>query len=168
MDDPMRIQPGDLDDAQIRALLTEHLREMRGASPPGTSYALDLSGLQRPDISLYAAWRGDALLGVGALRELGPRHGEIKSMRTAAAHLGQGVGRALLEHLIGVAHARGYERVSLETGSGPVFEAALSLYRRRGFVPGGPFGDYRESPFNQFFHLELAPEPSAPPGPPAT
>ena len=165
MDHPMRIQPGDLDDAQIRALLAEHLRDMRGASPPGTSYALDLSGLQRPDISLYAAWRGDELLGVGALRELGPREGELKSMRTAAAHLRKGVAQALLEHLIAEARARGYERLSLETGSGPAFAAALALYHRRGFVPGGPFGDYEASPFNQFLHLELAragQEPLAP------
>lgn len=152
----LRIVPGDLDDARLRALLAEHLREMRGASPPGTSFALDVSGLQRPDISLYAAWRGEELLGVGALKAIGPRHGEIKSMRTAAAHRREGVAQALLEHLIQVACARGYHRVSLETGSGPTFAAALQLYRRRGFVAGGPFADYRESPFNQFFHLDLS------------
>ena len=53
------------------------------------------------------------------------------------------------------ARARSYRRLSLETGSGEAFEAALALYRRRGFVSGGAFGGYVASDFNQFMHLEL-------------
>jgi putative acetyltransferase len=151
----LHIRPADFDDDQVRALLIEHVGDMLANSPPGTSYALDLSGLDRPDVSFFAAWDGEALLGFGALKALNETSGELKSMRTARAHLRKGVARALLAHLLALASARGYHRVSLETGAGPTFEPALALYRQRGFMQGAVFGDYVETPFNQFFHLDL-------------
>jgi putative acetyltransferase len=152
----MRIVAGDFDDARVLALLRRHLEGMHASSPPGHVFALDLTGLKAPGISFYTAWEGDALLGMGALKELDGATGEIKSMRTDPAHLRKGVGAAMLEHLIGVARERGYRRLSLETGSGPAFEPALALYRARGFVDGEAFGDYTKSAFNQFLHLDLA------------
>lgn len=151
----MVIKPGDFDDERVKALLTRHLEGMHASSPPGHVFALDWSGLQKPEISFYALWEGEALLGVGALKELDSTSGEIKSMRTADAHLRRGVGARILEHIIAEARRRGYARLSLETGSGPAFEPALALYRTRGFVSGGAFGEYVKSPFNQFFHLDL-------------
>ncbi|MBI0328014.1 GNAT family N-acetyltransferase [Burkholderia plantarii] len=152
----MIIKPGDFDHPQVTALLRQHLQGMQAASPPGSVFALDLSGLQRPDIAFFTAWDGEALLGCGALRELSPTHGEIKSMRTAAAHLRRGVGSRLLGHLLALARERGYTRVSLETGSGEAFEPAVAMYRRHGFVNGECFGGYTASDFNQFLHLDLA------------
>jgi putative acetyltransferase len=149
------IIPGDFDDDRVKALLTRHLQGMHANTPPGHVFALDWSGLQKPEISFYALWEGDELLGVGALKELGPRAGEIKSMRTADAHLRRGVAAAILEHIIDEARRRGYARLSLETGAGPAFEPAHTLYRKYGFTDGGPFGDYDKSPFNQFLHLDL-------------
>jgi len=130
----MRIVAGDFDDARVIALLRRHLEGMHANSPPGHVFALDLSGLKAPGISFYTAWEGESLLGMGALKELDAASGEIKSMRTDPAHLRKGVGAAMLEHLIGVARERGYRRISLETGSGPAFEPALALYRKRAFV----------------------------------
>jgi putative acetyltransferase len=150
------IKPGDFADDRVKALLTRHLEGMHANSPPGHVFALDWSGLQKPEISFYALWDGDALLGCGALKELEPRAGEIKSMRTADAHLRRGVGAAILDHIIAEARRRGYTRLSLETGSGPPFEPALTLYRKYGFIEGGAFGDYVKSPFNRFLHLDLA------------
>jgi putative acetyltransferase len=149
------IRPVDFADARVRALLTRHLEGMHGNSPPGHVFALDWSGLQAPDISFYALWEGDDLLGFGALKALGPDAGEIKSMRTADAHLRRGAGAAILEHIIAEARGRGYTRLSLETGSGPAFEPALTLYRKYGFRDGEAFGGYEKSPFNQFLHLDL-------------
>ena len=149
------IEPGDFTDPRVVALLREHLAGMHASSPPGTVHALDLSALQRPDITFVTAWQGQELLGCGALKRLDATHGELKSMRTAAAHLRKGVGAKMLEHLLTLARTRGYRRVSLETGSGPPFDAALALYRRYGFTSGAPFGDYAATPFNQFLHLEL-------------
>jgi putative acetyltransferase len=149
------IREGDFTDPRVIALLKEHLAGMHANSPPGSVYALDLSGLQRPDITFLALWDGDDLLAIGALREMTERSGEIKSMRTAQAHLRRGAGARLLEHMIALARARGYQRLSLETGSGEAFDAALALYRRYGFQNGEPFGDYEASAFNQFMHLDL-------------
>jgi putative acetyltransferase len=149
------IAPGDFADDRVKALLARHLEGMHANTPPGHVFALDWSGLQKPEISFYALWEAEELLGFGALKELGPQAGEIKSMRTADAHLRRGVAAAILEHLIAEARRRGYVRLSLETGSGPAFDAALALYRKYGFTDGEAFGDYEKSPFNQFLHLEL-------------
>jgi putative acetyltransferase len=151
----MRIIPGDFDDPQVIDLLRFHLSGMLEDSPPGTSYALDLSGLQVPGITFLTAWDGDQLLDCGALKELSPEAGEIKSMRTWPQHLRKGVAAAILAEILSLARSRNYRRLSLETGTGEVFEPALAMYRRRGFVNGGVFGEYRESDFNQFLHLEL-------------
>lgn len=152
------IVPADFDDPRVVDLLRIHLQGMHANSPPGSVHALDLSGLRVPEVALFTAWDGDQLLGMGALKALDDQTGEIKSMRTAAQHLRRGVAAALLEHLIGVARARGYRRISLETGSGPAFEPALALYRKRGFVNGEAFADYAASAFNQFLHLDLGSE----------
>ncbi len=104
---------------------------------------------------MWTAWDEEELMGIGALKQLSPSAGEIKSMRTDTRHLRKGVGIALLGHIIIEAWQRGYRRLSLETGSGAEFDAALSLYRERGFANGEPFGDYESSDFNQFLHLEL-------------
>jgi putative acetyltransferase len=149
------VKPGDFGDARVQALLTRHLAGMHANSPPGHVFALDWSGLQKPGISFYALWEGEDLLGVGALKELEPGVGEIKSMRTADAHLRKGVGAAILDHIIAEARGRGYRRLSLETGSGPAFEPAIKLYRKYGFIEGGAFDGYEKSPFNQFLHLDL-------------
>ncbi len=150
----MIVREGDFADARVRALLRFHLAGMAENSPPGTSYALDLSSLQRSDISFYTVWDDDDLLAMGALKELDPDAGEVKSMRTAEAHLRRGAASFLLTHLIRTARQRGYTRLSLETGSGAAFEPALALYRSYGFESGPAFGDYDASPFNQFFHLK--------------
>ena len=151
----MRIIPGDFDDPRVIALLRQHLDGMHAHSPPESVFALDLAGLRAPEVSLFTAWEHETLLGMGALKELDPATGEIKSMRTDPAYLRRGVAASILEHLIGVARGRGYRRLSLETGSGPAFEPALALYRGRGFVDGSPFGDYTKSAFNQFLHLDF-------------
>jgi putative acetyltransferase len=149
------IRQDDLSGEPVRALLALHLSGMLGNSPPGHSFALDLSGLQRPDVTVWSVWRGGALAGVGALKALDDRTGELKSMRTDPLHLRKGVAAALLEHIVDEARRRGYRRLSLETGSGPAFEAALALYRKRGFAEGEAFADYAPSAFNQFLHLAL-------------
>ena len=151
------IRRGDFNDDRVKALLIRHLQGMHASSPPGHVFALDWSGLQQPEISFYALWEGEELLGFGALKELDPRAGEIKSMRTADTHLRRGVGAAILEHIIAEARRRGYQRLSLETGSGPAFEPALRLYRKYSFKEGAAFDGYEKSPFNQFLHLDLEP-----------
>ena len=149
------IREDDLSHPQTRELLEHHLLGMRGSSPPGSVFALDLSGLSAPDVTVWTAWEGERIAGVAALKKLDSKHGELKSMRTAPDMLRKGVAAALLGHVIDVARIGGLKRLSLETGSGTAFEPALALYKRRGFVEGEPFSDYAPSEFNQFLHLEL-------------
>jgi putative acetyltransferase len=149
------IREDDLTGAPTRALLALHLAGMHANSPPGHVFALDLSGLKAPGVTVWTAWAGEEIAGIAALKALGDAAGEIKSMRTHPDHLRRGVAAALLDHLVAEARRRGWRRLSLETGSGPGFDPALALYRRRGFVDGEPFGDYVRSDFNQFLHLAL-------------
>jgi putative acetyltransferase len=149
------IRPDDLTDPQTRALLALHLSGMQAESPADAVFALDLSGLQSPDIRLWTLWDGGVVAGVGALRTISAEQGEIKSMRTHPDHLRKGVAGALLRHIIATARAQGMARLSLETGRGAAFDPALALYRAQGFVDGGAFGDYRDNGFSQFLHLTL-------------
>jgi putative acetyltransferase len=151
----MDIRKDDLSSAATRELLRLHLAGMHANSPPGHVFALDLSGLQGPDVTVWSAWKGERICGMAALKQLDGKSGELKSMRTHPDHLRQGVAAALLDHIIAEACERGLRSLSLETGQGPAFEAALALYRRRGFIDGEAFADYVPSPFCQFLHLTL-------------
>lgn len=156
MKTPIQIVRDDLSGAATRDLLRLHLLGMRESSPPGTSFALDLGGLQAPDVTVWSGWVGPRIAGIGALKDLRDGCGEVKSMRTHPDFLRQGVAAQLLEHIIQAARDRAMRRLSLETGTGPYFEPALALYRRRGFVSGPAFADYpRDTSFNQFLHLDL-------------
>jgi putative acetyltransferase len=151
----MEIREDDLSGAATQELLRLHLAGMHANTPAGHVFALDLSGLKAPDMTVWTAWKGEMVCGMAALKQFAAGYGELKSMRTHPDHLRQGVGAALLEHIIAEARARGFRQLSLETGQGPAFEPALALYRGRGFVDGDAFADYVRSPFNQFLHLAL-------------
>ena len=151
------IRQDDLSSADVRALLALHLSDLHGKSPPGHVFALDLSGLQASDVTVWTSWDGASLAGIAALKQFGADSGEIKSMRTHPDHLRKGVADGLLMHIIAEARARGLTIVHLETGTGPAFEPALALYRKHGFVAGPAFADYRPSDFNQFLQRALQP-----------
>ncbi len=146
----MHIKLDDLRGPEIAGLLTEHLDDMVAVSPPESRHALNLDGLRQPDITFWSVWDGPELVGCGALKALGAEHAEVKSMRTARAHHRKGVAALLLEHLLREAKARGYRRLSLETGSMAFFEPAHRLYRRFGFEACGPFASYLEDPNSVF------------------
>ncbi|SCX38912.1 putative acetyltransferase [Klenkia marina] len=147
----LAIRPDDLTDPRVRELIALHVGSMLADSPPGTSYALDLTGLTCPGMTVWTAWDGDSLAGMVALSA----SGELKSMRTHPDHLRRGVAAALLAHALDHARAQGLARVVLETGTAPPFTPAVALYRRHGFVDRGPFGDYAAGPDNQFLELLL-------------
>ena len=150
----MEIRLDDLSGPEIRALLDEHLGNMRALSPPESVHAMDLSKLRRPDVTFWTVWSNGDLLACGALLELSPTHGEVKSMRTANAHRRRGAGRAVLTHIIDEARRRSYERLSLETGSMAAFAPAHRLYESFGFGYCAPFGDYVDDP-NSLFMTKL-------------
>ena len=162
-----RIGPDDPRAPDVRELLRRHLEFARATTPPEGVFALDANGLLDPAVTVFSLREDGDLIAIGALRELDGGHGELKSMHTAAAARGRGAGRAILDHIIGVAAGRGYERLSLETGSMPAFGPARALYARAGFTRCGPFGGYRPSPTSTFMTLRLGTPPRGPAGPAA-
>jgi putative acetyltransferase len=151
----VQVRLDDLSGPEIRALLDEHLRDMALLSPPESVHALDIDALRRPEITFWTAWSNGELLGCGALKELSPLHGEIKSMRTSLAHRRRGVGRAMLNHIVQEARKRQYELLSLETGSMPDFQPAQKLYESFGFAYCSPFADYIPDPNSVFMTRAL-------------
>jgi putative acetyltransferase len=151
----MKLEVDDLSRPAVHALLSEHLQSMHELSPPESVHALDLEGLRQPGITFWTAWDGPVLLGCGALKELDPTHGEVKSMRTPSTYRRKGAGRTILGHVIAVARSRSYERLSLETGAIDAFLPARRLYERFGFSYCGPFGDYIEDPNSVFMTMRL-------------
>jgi putative acetyltransferase len=146
---------GGLDHPDVQALLRLHRDEALGSTPRENAHALDVSGLRAADVRFCTAWSGETLLGMAALRQLDGAHCEVKSMRTAPAALRRGVARALLAYLLAEARAAGCTRVSLETGTAPMFDAANRLYEAAGFVDGPVFGGYPDSPHNRFMTMVL-------------
>ncbi|MFQ4140449.1 GNAT family N-acetyltransferase [Nodosilinea sp. PGN35] len=151
----MDIREDDLTGPQIVALLREHWENMHEITPPGSVHALDLERLKAPNITFWTAWEADDLLGCGALKALDATSGEIKSMRTAAAHRRRGVAARILAHIVEVARQRGYSHLYLETGAFPAFAPARALYERYGFTYRGPFGDYTDDPNSSFMEKTL-------------
>jgi putative acetyltransferase len=167
----MRIEVDDLSGPAIAEFLEEHIRDMRSVSPPESKHALDLVGLRKPEIIFWTLWCEEKIAGCCALKRLDATHGEIKSMRTAAAFRRRGIGARLLEHLIREATDRGYRRLSLETGAMAFFEPARLLYRKFGFEVCGPFSSYKDDPNSVFLTKVLSPQmpkqslpPTAPSG----
>lgn len=153
---PISVVVDDLTGPEVAALLADHLAGMHASSPACSVHALDLSALRAPTVTVWSAWIDGSLAGCGALKELSPLTGEVKSMRTAPAHLRRGVGAALLTQIVATARSRGYAELLLETGPpGPAFDAAHGLYLRAGFEPCGPFADYTDDPFSRYYRLPL-------------
>ncbi len=151
----MIIVEDDLGGPEIAALLQERVQGVADTSPPDSIHTLSIDELRSPTITMWSAWAGSELLGCCALKELASDSGEIKSMRTAGAHLGRGVATAVLKIIVDVARQRGYRQLYLETGSEPAFRPAHALYQKAGFVDCSPFADYREDPFSRFMVLTL-------------
>lgn len=143
-----RIAQDPLEDAEVLALLQLHLDEMHSWSPACKVHALPAERLREPDVTFYVVRDGDGLAAVGALKELAPDRGELKSMRAAPAYRGKGAGEAVLLHLLGEAQARGYRWLGLETGRPEAFRPALRLYEKHGLAECPAFGDYVSDEFS--------------------
>lgn len=144
------IERADFTDPHLATFLQAHLDDLAPTAPAESRHALNLRGLQRPDVRLWVASIDREIVGTGALAALEPGHEELKSMRTAPERRGQGIGTRILEHLLRDARDRHIRRVFLETGSMAFFAPARALYAKAGFVPCAPFGAYREDPHSVF------------------
>ena len=152
----VQILSANLDTPEFAALIDTHAELMLSLSPPGSCHFLPMEGLRDPAVTVWEMRDGDELVGCGGLKELSNTHGEIKSMHTLAAKRGAGLGRKMLEHVMGEAQARNYQRLSLETGSTNGFKPSRTLYQSCGFEICGPFADYVEDPHSVFMTLEMS------------
>ena len=155
MGQQLRFLVDDLSGAPTRELIARHLAGMHANSPPESVHAFDVDRLKQPGVTFWSVWSGAELAGCGALKVLDAERGELKSTRVADRFLGKGIGRAMLDHLMNEARARGLRSLWIETGSAPAFVPALRLYESAGFERCGPFGDYREDPFSVFMTREI-------------
>ena len=152
-----RITEDTLERREVLDLLELHLAEAHALSPPTKVHAMPAERLRQGDVTFYSAWDGEALAAVGALREIEPRRGELKSMRSSTTYRGKGAGEAILRHLLAEARRRGYTWIGLETGRQAAFEPARTLYRKHGFAECEAFGDYVSDAFSLCMGRELAP-----------
>jgi len=151
----MNIQIDDLSDIRIKEFLNEHIEDMKSVSPPESKHALDLEGLKKPDVTFWSVWENEVLIGCAALKELSSLHAEIKSMRVATKLRGKGIASNLLSHILSEATKKGYNRLSLETGSMPFFSPARKLYSKFGFKDCDPFASYKKDSNSVFMSLKL-------------
>ena len=152
----LNIRRDNATDPRVINLLKTHLADMHASSPPESVFALDLDELRANDVTFWTMWQGEEIVASGALRELSRKHGEIKSMHTLSKFRGLGAGAQMLDHIVEVAMHRGYERLSLETGSTPLFAPAQRLYLRNGFDYCDAFGPYKPNPFSVFMTRKLS------------
>lgn len=151
----MEIRLDKLESAEIAEFLQQHIEDMKATSPPESTHALDLMGLRVPEVTFWSVYSGNDLVACGALKEIGPHQGEIKSMRVLASARGKGIGSKLVDHIVEVAKKRRYSALKLETGSMAFFEPARNLYLKHGFTYCEPFGSYKEDPNSVFMVLHL-------------
>ena len=146
----VQILSANLDITEFAALVDTHAELMLSLSPPGSCHFLLMEGLRDPAVTVWEMRDGDELVGCVGLKELSTTHGEVKSMHTLSAKRGAGLGRKMLDHVLNQAKARGYQRLSLETGSMDGFLPSRTLYQSCGFKICGPFSDYVEDPHSVF------------------
>jgi putative acetyltransferase len=153
LNESMTIKVDDLTGPEIADLLRNYLQDVNALAEE--THALDLEGLRQPGITVWTIWNGNEIAGCGALKELEAHHVELKSVYISTRFLRSGVATTLLEHILAAAKARGYSRVSLETGTEDYFEPARRFYEACRFSICGPFGDYAEDPGSIFMTKKL-------------
>lgn len=151
----MKIIEDDLSGDEIRHLLQTHFDLMRSQGPIESCHVLPIEDLKTPSIKFWSIWGDGALLGCGALKDLGGGHGEIKSMHVYQNMRGKGISRKILMHIISYAKQNGFEKLSLETGSFDKFIPARKLYESFGFEYCEPFGDYVKDPNSVFMTKDI-------------
>jgi putative acetyltransferase len=151
----MEIKIDDLSGGEVIQLLEEHLADMYATSPPESVHALDVAALKAANITFFSAWHNGELQGCLAIKELNAQHLELKSMRTSSSSRKSGIATKLLSYVLKIAQDKGYQTVSLETGTQDFFRPARNLYEKFGFSYCGPFSSYKTDPNSYFMTKDL-------------
>jgi GNAT superfamily N-acetyltransferase len=152
----VRIEPADPAGADAQAALQRYLAEIAARIPLANTGPADadvVDDYRSPDGVFLLVWRGDTVVGCGAVRRLEPRVGEVKRMWIDPGARGRGLGRRLLASLEDWARVRGYERLRLDTHE--VLVEAIGLYEARGYRRIDRYHDYPDP--THFFEKALEP-----------
>jgi putative acetyltransferase len=142
--------------ADLALLMARHTADMHADTPAESIHMMDAGELAVPDVTFFVMREDGLAVGMGAFKRIDDAHAEIKSMHVLAEHRGRGLSRRMLDHLVAQAQAKGFSRLSLETGVQPTFVAARALYAKAGFVACPPFEGYWDDPNSVFMTKHLA------------
>ncbi|UJF17022.1 GNAT family N-acetyltransferase [Vibrio sp. SS-MA-C1-2] len=151
----MQIIIDDLCDGKVIGLLNQHLKKMHEYSPPESIHALDENKLKDPAITFWSVRIDGDIAGCAALKELTPHTAELKSMKTSDNFLRCGIGSTILQVILFEAKKRGYQTISLETGTNKAFDPAVRLYENFGFRQCAPFDNYSSDPYSRFYSVTI-------------
>ncbi len=155
------IRPERADHPQVVVALAALDDYLRALYPPEANHILSTEELLAPDVSFFAAWQGDRVIGTGAVRQMAGEpetgakaYGEVKRMYVDPSLRGRRIGARLVEALEASMRARGLTLALLETGRDQ--HQAVRLYERCGYRRRGPFGGYPDNGLSLFLAKVLA------------
>lgn len=140
----------------VQRMVRPHLADMAPTAPHESRHAMASNALADEAVSMFQVCVGEAVIGMGAFKDLGGQVAELKSMRVSPEFRGRGIGRRLLDELIITPGQRGFSLLCLETGTHEYFTAARAMYEAAGFTQCPPFGDYQLDENSVYYRLELA------------
>lgn len=141
------------DSAEARALVEELDAYLIPLYPPASHHGLDVEKLITEGVAFFVTRHNSAPAGCGGLKLFGAAYGEVKRMYVRPQYRGLGLGKLMLNHLIGYARERGIRLLRLETGIRQV--EAIGLYEQMGFRRISPFGAYEEDPLSRFYEMQI-------------
>ncbi len=152
----LEILPRPLHHPDVRPLLDRLDRELLAAEPEGGTVFvhIDPTEVDPGNGAFFIAYVDGVPSECRAYRRIDGRSAEVKRMWADPARRGEGLGAAILATIEEAAAAEGYEELRLETGEH--LTAAVGLYRRFGFVPCEPWGEYVDAPFSYCMAKRLA------------
>ena len=129
------------DDA--RALIDELDADLRGPYDPDQHHGFSIDRVFASGLLFFVAKLDGKAVGCGGIA-FDDGYAELKRMYVRPTARGRGVAQAVLERLEAEARAKGFNRLTLETGD--VQHAAIKVYERAGFTVCKPFGEYLSLP----------------------
>jgi len=140
------------DQPDVLDLLAQSDRLMAELYPAESNHMLDISELEKPEVTFLVARHAGRIVGCAALVAYGD-WGEVKRMFVDPSARGLKLGLRLMEALVAQGQTLGMTALRLELGAEQ--PEAMGLYRRFGFTERGPFGDYVEDPLSIFMEKRL-------------
>jgi putative acetyltransferase len=136
----------------VREMVAELNAHLIPLSPREYQFQMTVEQMAEPHTTVFVARNGKGgAVGMGSLKVHGPDLAEVKRFWTRPVVRGTGVGRQLLEKVIGLAREKGIPRLVLETGGTQPFADTWRFYEAGGFKRCGAFLDYPDTEYSRFY-----------------